>query len=129
MAEQLSEAAVLFADVSGSTKLYETAGDTVAHAAIEKCVNIMREKTVNAKGRVIKTIGDEVMSAFKSADEAADAAIEMQSAISEMPPVGTTQIGIRIGFNYGPVVERDGDVFATRSTLPHALPQSPPRGR
>jgi len=37
MAEQLSEAAVLFADVSGSTKLYETAGDTVAHAAIEKC--------------------------------------------------------------------------------------------
>jgi adenylate cyclase len=117
MAEQLSEAAVLFADVSGSTKLYETAGDAVAHAAIEKCVNIMREKTVNAKGRVIKTIGDEVMSAFKSADEAADAAIEMQSAISEMPPVGTTQIGIRIGFNYGPVVERDGDVFGDAVNL------------
>jgi adenylate cyclase len=117
MAEQLSEAAVLFADVSGSTKLYETAGDTVAHAAIEKCVNIMREKTVNAKGRVIKTIGDEVMSAFKTADEAADAAIEMQSAISEMPPVGTTQIGIRIGFNFGPVVERDGDVFGDAVNL------------
>jgi adenylate cyclase len=117
MAEQLSEAAVLFADVSGSTKLYEIAGDTVAHAAIEKCVNIMREKTVNAKGRVIKTIGDEVMSAFKTADEAADAAIEMQSAISEMPPVGTTQIGIRIGFNFGPVVERDGDVFGDAVNL------------
>jgi len=117
MAEQLSEAAVLFADVSGSTKLYETAGDAVAHAAIEKCVNIMREKTVNAKGRVIKTIGDEVMSAFKTADEAADAAIEMQSAISEMPPVGTTQIGIRIGFNFGPVVERDGDVFGDAVNL------------
>src|SRR3954468_7045193 len=117
MAEQLSEAAVLFADVSGSTKLYEIAGDTVAHAAIEKCVNIMREKTVNAKGRVIKTIGDEVMSAFKTADEAADAAIEMQSAISEMPPVGTTKIGIRIGFNFGPVVERDGDVFGDAVNL------------
>jgi adenylate cyclase len=117
MAEQLSEAAVLFADVSGSTKLYETAGDAIAHAAIEKCVNIMREKTVNAKGRVIKTIGDEVMSAFKTADEAADAAIEMQSAISEMPPVGNTQIGIRIGFNFGPVVERDGDVFGDAVNL------------
>jgi adenylate cyclase len=117
MAEQLSEAAVLFADVSGSTKLYETAGDAVAHAAIEKCVNIMREKTVIAKGRVIKTIGDEVMSAFKTADEAADAAIEMQSAISEMPPVGNTQIGIRIGFNFGPVVERDGDVFGDAVNL------------
>ncbi len=117
MAEQVSEAAVLFADVSGSTKLYETAGDAVAHAAIEKCVNLMREKTVTAKGRVIKTIGDEVMSAFPTADAAADAAIEMQSAISEMPPVGNTQIGIRIGFNHGPVVERDGDVFGDAVNL------------
>jgi class 3 adenylate cyclase len=117
MTEQVSEAAVLFADVSGSTKLYETAGDAVAHAAIEKCVNLMREKTVNAKGRVIKTIGDEVMSAFPTADAAADAAIEMQSAISELPPVGNTQIGIRIGFNHGPVVERDGDVFGDAVNL------------
>src|SRR2546430_12389849 len=103
MAEAVSEAAVLFADVSGSTKLYETAGDTVAHAAIEKCVNLMREKTVNAKGRVIKTIGDEVMSAFATADQAADAAIELQSPTPEMPPAGNTQTGVRIGFNHGPV--------------------------
>ena len=117
MAEQLSEAAVLFADVSGSTKLYETAGDAVAHAAIEKCVNLMRERTLTASGRVIKTIGDEVMSAFPTVDAAADAAIEMQSAISELPPVGGTQIGIRIGFNHGPVVERDGDVFGDAVNL------------
>jgi adenylate cyclase len=117
MAEQVSEVSVLFADVSGSTKLYETAGDAVAHAAIEKCVNLMREKTLNAKGRVVKTIGDEVMSAFPTADAAADAAIEMQSAISELPPVGGTQIGIRIGFNHGPVVERDGDVFGDAVNL------------
>jgi adenylate cyclase len=117
MAEPVSEVSVLFADVSGSTKLYETAGDAVAHAAIEKCVNLMREKTLNAKGRVVKTIGDEVMSAFLTADAAADAAIEMQSAISELPPVGGTQIGIRIGFNHGPVVERDGDVFGDAVNL------------
>src|SRR5436190_21214652 len=92
MAEQASEVSVLFADVSGSTKLYETAGDAVAHAAIEKCVNLMREKTLKAKGRVIKTIGDEVMSEFPTADAAGDAAIEMQSAISELPPVGGTRI-------------------------------------
>jgi len=117
MAEKASEAAVLFADVSGSTKLYETAGDAVAHAAIEKCVNLMREKTVQATGRVIKTIGDEVMSAFPTADAAADAAIEMQSGIAELPAVGTTKIGIRIGFNFGPVVERDGDIFGDAVNL------------
>jgi adenylate cyclase len=117
MAEQVSEVSVLFADVSGSTKLYETAGDAVAHAAIDKCVSIMRDKTLGAKGRVIKTIGDEVMSAFPTADQAADAAIEMQSAISELPPVGNTQIGIRVGFNHGPVVERDGDIFGDAVNL------------
>jgi len=117
MAEQPSEAAVLFADVSGSTKLYEIAGDAVAHAAIEKCVNLMRDKTVQAKGRVIKTIGDEVMASFPSADAAADAAIEMQSGIAELPLVGTTKIGIRIGFNFGPIVERDGDIFGDAVNL------------
>ncbi len=117
MSEQASQAAVLFADVSGSTKLYETAGNAVAHAAVETCVNLMKEKTIAAKGRVIKTIGDEVMSAFPTADGAADAAIEMQQAISELPPVGKTTLGIRIGFNYGPVVERDGDVFGDAVNL------------
>ncbi len=117
MSEQSSQAAVLFADVSGSTKLYETAGNAVAHAAVETCVNLMKQKTLAAKGRVIKTIGDEVMSAFATADGAADAAIEMQQAISELPPVGKTTLGIRIGFNYGPVVERDGDVFGDAVNL------------
>ena len=121
MAEQASEAAILFADVSGSTKLYETAGNAVAHAAVESCVNVMREKTQAAAGRVIKTIGDEVMSAFQTADAAADAAIEMQLAISELPPVGNTALGIRIGFNYGPVVERDADVFGDAVNLASRL--------
>ena len=112
MAEQQAQAAVLFADVSGSTKLYETAGDQVAKAAIDECVRIMRERTEASQGRVIKTIGDEVMSSFPSADAAADAAIQMQEAINELKPVGNTKIGIRIGFNFGPIVEQaDGDIF------------------
>ena len=117
MAEESSEAGVLFADVSGSTKLYETAGNAVAHAAVESCVNVMRQKTLASSGRVIKTIGDEVMSAFQTAD----AAIEMQLAISELPPVGNTTLGIRVGFNFGPVVERDGDVFGDAVNLASRL--------
>ena len=129
MAEQSSEAAVLFADVSGSTKLYETAGNAVAHAAVESCVNVMRQKTLASNGRVIKTIGDEVMSAFQSADAAADAAIEMQLAISELPPVGNTTLGIRIGFNFGPVVERDGDVFGDAVNLASRLASVATKGQ
>jgi len=129
MAEQPSEAAVLFADVSGSTKLYETVGNAVAHAAVESCVNLMKQKTQAAKGRVIKTIGDEVMSAFPSADDAADAAIEMQIAIGELPPVGKTTLGIRVGFNYGPVVERDGDVFGDAVNLASRLASVATKGQ
>ena len=58
MAEQGSQAAVLFADVSGSTKLYETAGDAVAHAGIGRCLESLRKATETGGGRVIKTIGE-----------------------------------------------------------------------
>jgi adenylate cyclase len=72
----------------------------------------MRERTEAAQGRVIKTIGDEVMSSFPTRDAAADAAIQMQEAINELKPVGNTKIGIRIGFNFGSiVVQADGDIF------------------
>src|SRR5262245_47535095 len=111
MPEQAGEAAVLFADVSGSTTLYERAGDAVAHGAIEACINLLRAKTTAQKGRVIKTIGDEVMAWFPTADAAADAALEMQLAIKDLPSVGDASLGVRIGFNYGPLVEREGDVF------------------
>ena len=56
---ETAQAAVLFVDVSGSTRLYESAGDAVAHAAIDRCINIFKDKTAVIGGRVIKTIGDE----------------------------------------------------------------------
>ena len=112
-----AQAAVLFVDVSGSTRLYESAGDAVAHAAIDKCITIFKDKTAAIGGRVIKTIGDEVMSTFPDSSSAAGAAIEMQNAIDEMPPVANTKIGVRIGFHFGPLVERDGDVFGDSVNL------------
>ena len=108
---------MLFVDVSGSTRLYESAGDAVAHAAIDKCITIFKDKTAVVGGRVIKTIGDEVMSTFPDASSAAGAAIEMQNAIDELPPVANTKIGVRIGFHFGPMVERDNDVFGDSVNL------------
>jgi adenylate cyclase len=105
MAGQSSEA-VLFADVSGSTKLYETAGNAVAHAAVGSCVKIMREKTLAAKGRVVKTIGDEVM--FVGLNEpvvvSALALVRRATGYPELPPV-------RAGVARGHVLARDGDFY------------------
>jgi class 3 adenylate cyclase len=127
--DQVQEAAVLFVDVSGSTKLYETAGDAVALKAIEGCISLFTRKTEASHGRVIKTIGDEVMAVFPSANDAADAAIEMQAGVEELPLVGGTKLGIRVGFYHGPVVERDGDVFGDTVNLAARLTGLATRGQ
>jgi class 3 adenylate cyclase len=103
--------AVLFADVSGSTKLYETVGDAEALKAIGGCLSLVRVACEGQGGRVVKTIGDEIMAVFSRADMAAEAAAEMQARISELPPVGRARLAIRVGFHFGPAIAVEGDVF------------------
>ena len=111
MTDASPDLAVLFADVSGSTKLYESLGDNDALATIGRCVALMSSVCVEHGGRVVKTIGDEVMAVFASADKAAQAAAEMQTRVSEQAPVGGSRLAIRVGFHLGPAIETAGDVF------------------
>jgi len=108
---------VLFADVSGSTKLYETAGDATAMEAIERCLGCLRQVSESFGGRIVKTIGDEIMVLFPSPDAAAGASADMQHAIDALPTVADTKLGVRIGFQYGPVMQRDDDVFGDTVNL------------
>ena len=75
------ELAIVFADVVGSTELYESLGDDEARETVGRCVECMKECTIELRGEVIKTMGDEVMSTFDSADDAMLAASEMQQRI------------------------------------------------
>jgi class 3 adenylate cyclase len=115
------ECAVLFADVAGSTALYEVLGDERAFALIEDCLTTMSVCTVELRGRVIKTIGDAVMSVFDSADDAAAAAAEMQLRVERLGPTVGRSLGLRIGFHFGPVVARDNDVFGDAVNLASRL--------
>ena len=81
MAKDL-EVAIVFADVVGSTQLYDKFGDTKASETVASCLDIMKDATYQFNGTVIKTIGDEVMSTFESVDDAMGAAVMMQSRIS-----------------------------------------------
>ena len=69
--------AVLFADVSGSTPLYEKLGDEAALAAINRCLDILRRRCLEHGGAVIKTIGDELMCTFPDAEAALQSAAAM----------------------------------------------------
>lgn len=107
-----TEVVILFADVVGSTQLYEALGDEGARAMVQECLTVMREATEHFGGTVIKTMGDEVMATFSSADGAMEAASRMQKRITgtKRLPDGS-QIFIRIGCHWGPVVAEERDIF------------------
>ncbi len=112
---------VLFADVSGSTRLYETAGDAAGLEAVSACLAAARRATEACGGRIVKTNGDEVMGIFPGPDAAAHAAAEMQAKIDALPPVAGIKLGVRIGFHHGPVLQRDDDVFGDTVNLASRL--------
>ena len=120
---------VLFADVSGSTKLYEAVGDAAAHAAIDLCVKLFAALTEQHGGRVVKTIGDEVMAIFPRPVEAGRTAVDIQLGMLGMAPVDKVRLGVRIGMHHGPVVERDGDVFGDTVNLAARLTEMAARGQ
>jgi class 3 adenylate cyclase len=98
--------AVLYADVSGSTRLYEKFGDAVARADIATCIGILTGVVERHGGKIAKTIGDEAMCLFADPAQAAKAARDMQLAISEAGADDKFQSGplrIKIGWHYGPV--------------------------
>ena len=109
--------AVLFADIAGSTKLYDTLGDAQAKRMIDECIALMRAITAQYGGRVIKTIGDEVMCVLPDADGACLAAMDMQLKISALPVVSGVQRAIRAGFHVGGVIEENNDVFGDTVNL------------
>ncbi|MET0659862.1 MAG: adenylate/guanylate cyclase domain-containing protein [Steroidobacteraceae bacterium] len=107
------ELAILFADVVGSTRIYEVMGDTRARELVLTCVEIMRNATEQNQGTVIKTIGDEVMATFPTANDAVNAASRMQHDIrmhAELNIEGQP-IAIRIGGHFGSVVLENRDIF------------------
>jgi class 3 adenylate cyclase len=107
------EVAILFADVVGSTQLYEQLGDVKAREMVGRCLEIMREATERYSGTVIKTMGDEVMSTFSAADDAMNAAKRMQERISGDDALALQggHVAIRIGCHFGPVVQEQRDIF------------------
>ena len=103
----------MFADIAGSTKLYDTLGDQLARAKVASALETMSKITRTNKGTVIKTIGDEVMCNFPTAEDAGAAAWEMQETFEEEAESNTdgSPVSIRVGMHFGPAIMEGGDVF------------------
>lgn len=99
----------MFADIAGSTRLYNQLGDKLAELLISSRLSTMHSIATNHHGRVIKTIGDEIMCQFPSAEDAALAASEMH--IEKNTGGDISSLEIRIGLHFGNTIVKDGDIY------------------
>jgi class 3 adenylate cyclase len=102
---------ILFADVSGSTKLFETRGNVAARDIIAAVLEALIEVTHRHGGKLIKTIGDEIMCTFPGAVQGLLASTDMQRRMKSDAAFVQDNIGIRIGLHHGEALVEEKDVF------------------
>jgi len=102
---------VLFVDISGSTGLYHSLGDAAALDIVTRSLEILEEQVYENRGRVIKSIGDELMCLFPDASSAATAAVAMQQSMEHFAGQSAIPVAVKVGLYTGPVIEERGDIF------------------
>jgi adenylate cyclase len=114
MADSSGPIAIMFADMTGSTRLYDDLGNTAAIDVVSICLETLMKVVKQFRGTVIKTIGDEVMCSFPEAVLAALAASEMHFAmerLGEGKGALVSGIQVKVGVHFGDVLEEGGDIF------------------
>ncbi len=102
---------ILFADICGSTALYDKLGNETAMHVVTRTLSILTQEVATHRGTVIKTIGDEIMCSFPNVALAMQAATAMHCAVEANRPGGEQAVFVRIGFHYGEVIHKANDVF------------------
>lgn len=99
----VSQVALLFTDLRGSTELYERVGDATAYNLVREHFTLLAAVVREHDGAVVKTIGDAVMASFDDPAQAVRAALAMQARIASSTH-GTEQLVLKVGVHAGPSV-------------------------
>ncbi|HBR98465.1 MAG TPA: hypothetical protein DD979_13980 [Gammaproteobacteria bacterium] len=97
--------AIMFADIGGSTKLYEQIGDVEAHKLVAQSLQCMDTAISEHGGTLLRTVGDAALASFNTCDDAFQAALTIQECHVD------ATLSVRIGFHFGPVIPDKGDVY------------------
>ncbi|MDP2006032.1 MAG: adenylate/guanylate cyclase domain-containing protein [Rubrivivax sp.] len=116
---RISDRTVLFADLRGSTGLYESLGNAEATSVVTHCVNALGAPVTNHAGNVVKTLGDGLMAVFETPPGAVLAAIQMHEVLEGMVSRGSERgasaglrgLRLQVAVARGEVVEMAGDCF------------------
>jgi adenylate cyclase len=137
---QVLQRTVLFADLRGSTSMYETLGNADATAVVSRSVALLARIVTVHGGNVIKTLGDGLMAVFELPNQGVTAADDMHDSLARigmadelvdsqsgapdtggdevneggaptLPPRPPVPLKLQVGLAHGEVVEMGGDVF------------------
>lgn len=116
---QIRERTVLFADLRGSTALFESMGNAEATALVTHTVGQVGKSIGDCGGKVVKTLGDGLMAVFDAPRDGVKAATRMHEALerlvakSRQPGAlpGARALRMQVALARGEVVEMGGDCF------------------
>ena len=116
---RIAERTVLFADLRGSTSLFERLGNAEATSVITHTVTELAKSVVACGGQVVKTLGDGLMAVFEVSVPAAQAAGLMQDTLERLvtrgsehgASAGLRALRLQVALARGEIVEMGGDCF------------------
>jgi adenylate cyclase len=107
-------ASVVFADLVGSTGIFERLGDETAGRFVTQLTTALSKIFEQHHGRVVKLLGDGLFVVFAEEQQAVTACIAIQEKLQLKPvlPGGTGRpVQMQMGIESGEVVEIEGDCY------------------
>jgi adenylate cyclase len=107
-------ASVVFADLVGSTGIFERLGDETAGRFVTQLTTALSKIFEQHHGRVVKLLGDGLFVVFADENQAVTACIAIQQRLLEKPvrPGGSGRpVKMQMGIESGEVVEIEGDCY------------------
>ncbi|WP_213954964.1 MULTISPECIES: adenylate/guanylate cyclase domain-containing protein [unclassified Variovorax] len=114
---------VVFADLTGSTRVFEAMGNARATDTVTRLVQWIGGVCESHHGRVVKTLGDGIFAIFPNAADAVEAVLELQRNHQKrlMAWPAPLRMDLQIGVASGEVVEVDGDSYGDAVNLASRL--------
>lgn len=107
-------ATVVFADLVGSTGIFERLGDETAGRFVTQLTTALSKTFEQHNGRVVKLLGDGLFVVFPQESDAVAACVAIQLRLQEKPVYagGTgNPVQMQMGVEAGEVVEIEGDCY------------------
>lgn len=114
---------VIFADLTGSTGVFEALGNEKATLAVTRLTQLIGETCTLFNGRVVKTLGDGVLAVFPAEFDAVSAVVELQRAHQNRIAKWPTRLlmHLKVGMANGEIIQVDGDCFGEAVNLASRL--------